>query len=121
LEHTKKGQQPAKRIQHFRQWIKGIGSHWEFKFSLSYYVSSDINEAKAQLKILDAGCRGRAGNSEIQRQETLKIKAITKARKLENTKKGREVNETPSFRAFVFSCLRDGFSGFYSVCLLEHG
>jgi len=39
-----------------------------------------------------------------------KQKFTTKARKLENTKKGEGVYETLFFRAFVLSCFRDGCS-----------
>jgi hypothetical protein len=50
LESTKKDKGSClhtnKKIEHCVQWIKGIRSDLEFKFSLSYYVNRDINWAK---------------------------------------------------------------------------
>jgi hypothetical protein len=48
------------------------------------------------------------------------IKAITKARKFESTKKGLIFYITPLlFRVFLLSSFRDGFLGFHSVFWLR--
>lgn len=53
---------------------------------------------------------------EEDRIQDKKKPLITKARKLENTKKGKGVYETLLFRAFILSCFRDGFA-FKLLCL----
>jgi hypothetical protein len=62
---------------------------------------------------VDGARRKVHGTGKTQRNENLE--ATTKARKLENTKKGKGIHELLFFRAFVLSCFRDGFLGFHSA------